>query len=281
MWNACTLRAVAATSLLLCCLVEADAASADHRSRLAASTVAVELLEVVDSHPDGRPVRIVAVYGRRQLTVGKAENYRARTAAGAEQPVIFRWSMGDGTRAVGNNVTHRYERPGRYRIIVTARNAKGTDSDTTFVDVVAASPRGVALGASGAQAVLVDPSVSTSAATEDKRPGVPGGGIAASPRNPVESALEGGTIDWSRGGYGLLVATHFASRNAEAEAFRFRDAGFRVGIITDDSGRGSTVYRVLVGQFSTEEAAVEGRRLMLRRSMEGAFLVHRLPTPAD
>jgi hypothetical protein len=42
----------------------------------------------------------------------------ARTLSAAERAAPFRWVLGDGTTVVGHMVTHRYARPGTYRLAV-------------------------------------------------------------------------------------------------------------------------------------------------------------------
>ncbi len=44
----------------------------------------------------------------------------------ATEPVEYRWRFGDGTEATGTAVTHRFDRPGEYTVILTASNKAGT-----------------------------------------------------------------------------------------------------------------------------------------------------------
>lgn len=79
------------------------------------------------------------MYGRETLSVGEAENFRLRLAPGFAQPVEYVWDFGDGTRAAGNNVVQRYERPGRYIVTAVVRNA--VSADTARLAVVIAPTR--------------------------------------------------------------------------------------------------------------------------------------------
>lgn len=204
-------------------------------------------------------VRIVQIYGRTRLETGQEENYRARVNDRAARPITFRWSMGDGTLAEGNNVAHRYTRPGRYRVIVTARNARGIDTDSTFVTVTAA-PRQVTVKDDPAS----DPTPSSRNASAR----------TATPSVSRESAVRStATIDWDRGGYTLMVGTFTDARQAENHALALRRDGYRTGIVVDERDGMSTVYRVVVGQFETGDAAAAERRLMVQRNMPGAWLV--------
>lgn len=57
-------------------------------------------------------------------------------------------------------------------------------------------------------------------------------------------------IDPERGGYTVIVASEASRQAAEAVAARYRDQGYRTGIIVGRSG-GSTRYRVGIGQFAS------------------------------
>jgi hypothetical protein len=217
---------------------------------------------------EDRP-QIVAIYGPRYSTVGQPENYRVRIKPGAGQPIIYRWSLGDGTLATGNNISHEYARPGRYVVNVTVRNARGHDTGSLKVAVSPERP---------SEALASDDGRATAGRTtssfEDAR-----AKEAESPRAATRAGgLWGaGGLDWSRGGYTLLVSTHFTRKKAEEASLRFRSEGFRSGIFVDDEGPGSTAYRVVVGQFETSDPAVSARRNLIKEGRKGAFLVHPLP----
>ncbi len=77
---------------------------------------------------------IVEVYGRRTLQAGEVENFRVRIAPGFAWPLQYAWDFGDGIISVGNNVTHRFTRPGTYTLTVIARN--DVNSDTAFAAIL-------------------------------------------------------------------------------------------------------------------------------------------------
>ena len=219
-----------------------------------------------DQRGGGDPVRIVGVYGPTVMRVGEDADFRARNAPGAEQPVIYRWDMGDGTPAIGNNITHHYAHPGRYVAVVTAQNKKGSDSDSLVIVVreVAAPP------------------VPHIEATTSTAPTEPAAASTGGERPKRDTSLRGSApLDWSRGGFTLHVATSSTRPEAESYATNLRRNGFRTGIYKDDSGRGSAVYRVVIGQFADERQAVAARQQLLGEGRKGAFIVQRLPSGND
>ncbi len=215
-----------------------------------------------------RPIRIVSIDGPTVLSAGELANFRVRIADGAARPVIHRWDLGDGTPSQGNNVSHRYERPGRYTIIVSARNRKGSDADTLEVTVTERRPAPQPLEASnetvraGSGATAGSDSV---IATADAEPS----------RNRSLRGFE--PIHWVQGGYTLLAVSATSRPAAEVAALQFRRKGYRSGIYLDDAGPGSAVFRVVVGQFGSESAAAAARRQIVRAGLQGAFIVQPLP----
>lgn len=229
----------------------------------------------VTAYDGSRPVRIVGMYGPTSLHVGEAANFRARRNDGAARPVVYRWRLGDGTRAEGNNVAHVYKRPGRFRIIATARNPKGTDSDTLWVTVSerrtpTASAANLTIepnedAAAGEREADVEATVSSTSNAPRPRPFTPLRG-----REPIH---------WQEGGFTLMAVTRFDQISAETSAREYRNKGLRTGIYVDE-GLGSRAYRVVVGQFATEEQAAAARRTLLGEGWKGAFLVESLPSQA-
>ncbi|HEY6934447.1 MAG TPA: PKD domain-containing protein, partial [Marmoricola sp.] len=78
----------------------------------------------------------------------------SRTSGGAPMKVTFAnhstgatsysWSFGDGSRSTSASPTHRFLRPGRYTVTLTAKNAQGTDTARTVIrtrDAVAPTGR--------------------------------------------------------------------------------------------------------------------------------------------
>ncbi len=169
-------------------------------------------------------VRIVQVYGRETLKVGEAENFRLRLSPGFAQPVEYLWDFGDGTLSVGNNVVHRYTRPGRYTVTVVARNMINADTARLAVAVP-----------SGWSSLL------------PTTPSVP----VATP-----SSFEAGQIVW-------VTGIHATGPVAERDAATYTGAGYRAGVVSV-SKTGATQYYVIVGGYRTEREAIGDRANLLR-----------------
>jgi hypothetical protein len=87
------------------------------------------------------------------------------------------------------------------------------------------------------------------------------------------SALYGsGGIDWDRGGFTILTATRLSQREAERIALEYVERGYRTGIRVDDDDRGSTAYRVIVGQFETLRAATAALNAVRRDGIRGIIV---------
>ena len=211
---------------------------------------------------DRRAARVVQVYGKRTLPVGEAENFRVRLGRGVVRPVNFRWDMGDGTQAEGNNVVHRYQQPGLYTVTVEARNAFGTTTYELFVTVPPPAEQQPS-GAGVASAAQVD-------TTAEQEPAA--GRAARSQPSPGSALWSSEGIDWAKGGYTLLVATRLDQRVAERDALHYRREGYRTGIMVDDTGPGSTAYRVVVGQFATMDQAGNALKALTARDQYGSVI---------
>ena len=109
---------------------------ADSDTQAAADSARVRPVAEADADPSSLrgSVEIVEVYGRRSLQAGEEENFRVRIAPGFAWPLQYAWDFGDGIISVGNNVTHRFTRPGTYTLTVTARN--DVNSDTAFASIL-------------------------------------------------------------------------------------------------------------------------------------------------
>ena len=220
-------------------------------------------------------LRIVAIYGPRSVRVGELANYRVRLADGAKRPVIYRWQMGDGTPAEGNNVAHRFKKPGRYTVVARVQNREG--SDTESIDVVV-----------GGNVIIPVPEVDDVPVAEgsgrngrdgDDAPNVARtSGREAAPIPPRDAGFRGTRpLTWSGELYTLIVSTSSDRTVAERAAVDLRRRGFRSGIYLDDTGWGTPVYRVVVGEFAGEAEAVRGRQVLLSEGHPGAFIVHPMP----
>ncbi|MGC8960656.1 MAG: PKD domain-containing protein, partial [Chloroflexia bacterium] len=53
-------------------------------------------------------------------TAGQAVTFTA--SAGGTPPFAFSWDLGDGARGMGMTLTHIYEAPGIYTVVLTATN---------------------------------------------------------------------------------------------------------------------------------------------------------------
>jgi PKD repeat protein len=154
--------------------------------------------------------------------------------------------MGDGTKAVGNNIVHHYRRPGTYAVKVRAVNPYGQDSYELVVDVraerniLAAS---LADGATRERRVAAARNGGTVAATND---------VVGMSRSPRTSG--------SREYYSWVIETHLDRSNAERAVSVYKDSGVEnVRVYIDRSGVGSTAYRVVQGKYSNTRRALNAR----------------------
>jgi hypothetical protein len=72
-----------------------------------------------------------------QLTERRAD--LVRTLSSAELAASFRWEFGDGAVALGHTVTHRYARPGTYRVLISSTAGPGRGwfvFDTALLHIV-------------------------------------------------------------------------------------------------------------------------------------------------
>ena len=77
--------------------------------------------------------------GRLRLVMAGAEiEFSAEVTAGSDARVNFDWSFGDGSSSSGQTVTHVYDHPGIYNVVVNAEGAGGEAVDRTKVQVVTA-----------------------------------------------------------------------------------------------------------------------------------------------
>ena len=202
-------------------------------------------------------VQILEVYGQRELQAGVSENYRVRVSSTSFWPIKYLWRLEDGWQTSGNSITLRFETPGTYLLIVSASNEKGVDQDTIAVRVTPGS----------------GPVKQTHAEEEPALP-LPNAGTSL-PR-PAKSKVEiygGGSVEPDQGGYTWIVATHLSRHPADVMVQQYHHEGYRTSLFIDRSGKGSTAYRVMIGQFSSHEAAARARNLLPMETQEQAWLM--------
>ncbi len=218
-----------------------------------------------------KKVKIVAIYGKRTLEAGEVSNYIIRTNSGATYPIDYYWDAGDGVFIEGRSVDLQFEKEGLYTITVTARNRYGTDSETLVIKVIAPSVR------ERSKEVAETP-----AAPVERTPrGSPRGSTRPSrAATPDRAALFGSeNIALNQGGYTWVIETHLHRETAELDVINYRVAGFRAGVFVDDEGSGSTAYRIIIGHFPTEQAALQARS-RLPKNIPGGTLLLKLPDAA-
>lgn len=197
----------------------------------------------------GRP-RILEIYGDRTVKIGVSHNYRVRLRPGASWPVNYAWEMGDGTSLIGNNVLHRYVQPGQYTITAISKNSLGADTLTTQVFVEPAA---------GPGREPTTPSRDPTASTDPENAPRP----IVRRYHPDELRSSDG-VRPTGGGYGWLVGNYMDQSPAQQMLRQFRTRGFRTGILVDSQGGGSSVYRVVVGQFASTGNALAAKREVQR-----------------
>lgn len=184
-------------------------------------------------------VSIVEVYGARSPAIGEASDYRLRLAPGFEWPIQYAWDFGDGTAAVGNNVTHAFDQAGRYFVEVVARNRVSADT-ARFTVTVGPAP------------------IAQSTVSESPEP------FAAPP--PFES----GDLVW-------ITNAHERREAAEAEVAVFTQAGFRSSVVPSHR-YGGDVYYVAVGGYEDEDEALRARARVLRTRSSPLWLLRLGPS---
>lgn len=206
-------------------------------------------------HADGQTrhdggIVIDTLYGARSLELGELENYRVRVEPGAVWPIQYFWEMGDGTESIGNNIVHRYSRPGTYRVKVRARNRVNTTVGELYVTV----------GGGEAEPVTVRPPVI--AASEQRETVMPSGTEVKTRPTPktkltAEERLEDDEDDQS---FAWVMETTLDQSSAERALRRYRNDGIPgVRILIDPSGKGSPAYRIVIGNYLTLDSAARAK----------------------
>ncbi len=190
-----------------------------------------------------RPVQIDTIYGSSSIEVDEVDNYRVRISAGAKWPIQYYWDMGDGTLSIGNNIVHKFKRPGNFRVRVWARNSSSVDSTEMIVRVTdqtippAETP------------VVAARSVTSNNKVQKPRPTR----VAAREQEDLGDIEEGQAFAW-------VIGTHLEKASAERALQKLRaDKIAGVRILEDRSGKGVRAYRVTIGNYLSLDSAVRSK----------------------
>ncbi len=221
-----------------------------------------------------RPVRLVDIAAPRTLDAGGVGHFRAQVAPESMRPVNYLWDFGDGTLSVGTLVSHAYTSPGTYTLMVTARNERGRDTLTAQVTVeVPREDAGVESPTSAAPASAPE----EAAAPSDER----GPDDTAAPARRVTfsrtALFGGGGVTHETGGVTWVLASDLWAERARDRMLYHRLRGLRADVVVDTTGRGSPAYRVVVGQFASEDEALAARA-WLPDETDHAWLLKLEPT---
>jgi outer membrane protein OmpA-like peptidoglycan-associated protein len=83
------------------------------------------------------PVEISSVEIPDRLITGEQGTFAVQSNPNATDPVDYQWTLGDGTQAEGQSISHAYEEADNYEVTVTASNAESQDSRAGTVEVFA------------------------------------------------------------------------------------------------------------------------------------------------
>ncbi len=219
------------------------------------------IAETVDAQPETAlspsevaaqmAVRIDSIYGRRDLIVGEEENYRVRTAPHPAWPIQYRWDMGDGVNALGNNIVHAYSDPGYYMVKVVAFNQFGSDSTWAIVQV---SP-----DYGSEQYIVGNPNRRNSVTPREQTQG--------NRRAPIVVDTENRTFAW-------VIESHTSKAQADRAVRRYAGRGLAdLRVVVDDAGPGSVAYRVVVGNYTSTQQAVTERAIVESKSQKSSWLL--------
>jgi len=196
---------------------------------------------------DPRAAKIEEVYGSKNVYVDQEENYRVRIKEGAYWPITYQWDMGDGTKTVGNNVVQKYDRPGRYEVVVRVRNPYGADSTRFWINVLNKVPAAAVSGNAGDGAGTADRDSRDSFARERAATG-------------DTDRPDGAYFSW-------VLETHLTRLAADNAARKYANMYLdEVRVFVDASGPGSVAYRVVAGNFLSERSALAAKAEIEKKS---------------
>ena len=81
----------------------------------------------VDSR-DGEPTAVITACGNGPVTFSCSDSRDPDNGT----IVSYRWDFGDGESASGMTVTHKYDKPGNYRVFLTVTDNDGKSDMTTL-----------------------------------------------------------------------------------------------------------------------------------------------------
>lgn len=96
----------------------------------------------------------VAVAENKEACVGEGVSFDA-SASSASGPAKYTWDFGDGQMGEGQKVSHTYEKPGMYRVILTVDDQKGTQCSVSSTSVTAKVADRAVVSVSGSESVCV------------------------------------------------------------------------------------------------------------------------------
>ena len=194
------------------------------------------------------PVRLIEVYAPSDIVVGEVVNFRVRASNGTPRPFTALWDFDNGYLSVGNPVAHAYTEPGIYTVRVIGRNRASADTLTiavTVTEAAAASER-PAPSTTPAEPVAEEPAAEPA---------------PEAPRVRVrEASLRGSAaLTRSSGTYTWVIASDLWRERLEASVLHYRLQNLRAEVYQEPRGKGSPVYRIVVGEFETEAEARAAR----------------------
>ncbi len=217
------------------------------------------------------PVRLIEVYAPRTIVVGEVVNFRVRASNGTPRPFTALWDFDNGYLSVGNPVAHAYTEPGMYTVRVIGRNRTSADTLTVTVTVTTASSNDAAKRTTSAQPVAEPVAEPFAGPAADE------GGASTAPAARVrvrEASLRGyAAISRSPGTYTWVIASDLWRERLEASVLNYRLQNLRAELYQDPRGRGSPVYRIVVGEFETEEEALTARAWLPPNARKNAYLI--------
>jgi hypothetical protein len=166
---------------------------------------------------------------RRRIDPGESVTFEAKVPrSGAGERLTYSWAFGDGERATGSKVTHRFARRGSYNAVVGVTTASDDVGASGFVRVQVGKPGagparaggGTDSGAAAPDSGSAEGATSGLAGGTDPTPAAGGGqGKAASPRAASDGERVSGQV--LSGGGPTTAATRRAARTGALSA----DAG--------------------------------------------------------